>query len=725
MEAIFLRLVNMSISASWMILAVVLLRLLLRKAPRYIHCLLWALVGVRLAVPFSLRSVLSLIPSAQTVPENIALSPAPAVDTGIEAVDQAVNPAISSSFAPDVTASANPLQVWLAVLAAVWTAGVAAMAIYGMVSAVRLRRRVAPSINLRDELWLCDDIASPFILGIIRPRIYIPSGLEASALDSVEAHEKAHLARKDHWWRPIGFAILAVHWFNPLVWLAYALFCRDTEMACDQRVIKEMDMPGRKEYSSALLSCAVSHPAVLCPLAFGEVGVKKRVRSVLSHKNPTVWIITAAVLVCIVFAVCFLTDPVSVDAELEAYLSGVILDHGRASHTGDNFACEEHKLLGVDEGEETTVYLLVMYNEYSCEDGVIVNETGSHIPTAITVRKTGGGYELVEYWESGDGTRYVPSIREKFPWYLEERAIKIHLYAPEHEAGCIAQAEEHFGVKYIDPYENTTWTTTAVIAQPVELRDVASMNIGAQMPSIIYGDGTRFIIHGAGLLLIYDAQRGEVVYRLPAGWTEMNGIDILTAAASEDGRTVYLGDVTAEGSVFTHALDTGSFRVREYSDTLSGGLFAMEDMSAGYYDLLGTAVTGRFLVGDSVADTGDALWYLRAYTDWQMVNLQLVRRDKDTGAEQVRYIFHSVKQPLPSLAAMGGEKDPMTILSGRTLPELAAVWGDPENPWWNIPGEAESYEDLRWPLPESELVLTVTFDTETRVVKDARLSAGE
>lgn len=310
MEIIFLKILNMGITASWLIAAVMVLRLLLKKAPRWITCILWAFVAVRLVCPFSFETIFSLIPSTETVSPDIAYSDSPAIDSGVKLIDNAINSMIGENFAPKPEESANPLQIWLFVASAVWIGGILVLISYAIISCWRLRRRVRTAIPLRDNIWICDEIKTPFILGAIKPRIYLPSDTDKAEENYILAHERAHLERHDNWWKPLGFAILVVYWFHPLVWAAYILLCRDIEMACDERVIRNFDIEDKKAYSQALLSCSVSRGAIMaCPLQFGEVGVKERVKSVLNYKKPGFWVILAAILVCGAVAVCFLTNP--------------------------------------------------------------------------------------------------------------------------------------------------------------------------------------------------------------------------------------------------------------------------------------------------------------------------------------------------------------------------------------------------------------------------------
>ena len=308
MSTVFLKLLNMSITASWLILAVLAARILLKKAPRWIVCLLWALVALRLLCPYSLKSVLSLVPSAETIPADIALSSQPEIHSGISVINSAVNliinnmvnPDIAESVVPGTAAAVNPLQTIIPIISYIWAVGVAGMLVYALASYLRLRKTVAASASIKDRVLACDEIKTPFILGVIRPKIYIPSAMCGETLDCVLLHETAHLKRRDHWWKPFGFLLLAVYWFNPLCWIAYILLCRDIEAACDEKVVRDMDRDGVATYSQALLDCSFPRKRIAaCPLAFGEVGVKQRIKGVLNYRRPAFWIILIAVVICI------------------------------------------------------------------------------------------------------------------------------------------------------------------------------------------------------------------------------------------------------------------------------------------------------------------------------------------------------------------------------------------------------------------------------------------
>ena len=310
MNELFLKIINMSISASWLVLAVLILRFVLKKAPKWINVLLWGIVAIRLICPFSFESTLSLIPSAETIPLNIGMDTTPTINSGISAINNAVNPIISQSNTPMAGASVNLLQITIGIYEYIWIFGMIALALYTAISYWRLCRKVDTAVRYKDNIFQSENVSFPFVLGIIKPRIYLPFKMNGQYLEHVVAHEQAHICRKDHWWKPLGFLLLMIHWFNPLMWLAYVLLCRDIELACDEKVIKELGNEQRGDYTQALVACSVNRRMIAaCPLTFGEVGVKERVKSVMNYKKPALWVIIIAVIVCVGVAVCFLTNP--------------------------------------------------------------------------------------------------------------------------------------------------------------------------------------------------------------------------------------------------------------------------------------------------------------------------------------------------------------------------------------------------------------------------------
>lgn len=310
MDDVFLKLVNLSISASWLILAVLVLRVVLKKAPKWVMPLLWGVVALRLVCLFSIESALSLIPSAETIPSEIVTETREPVLYEQATLDIVTNPTLPSAAEVPVGVSRQQAQVDFNIYSVLWLAGMAALLVHALVSAGKLKRKLATAILLRDNIYESEFVDSPFVFGVVKPNIYLPMHMDEGTAAYVIAHERAHLARRDHWWKVMGYLVLALHWFNPLVWVAYILFCRDIELACDEKVVKGLDGAARADYSQALLSCAAPKRAVAaCPLAFGEGNIKTRVKSALHYKKPAFWVAAAAVLAVVIVAVCFLTNP--------------------------------------------------------------------------------------------------------------------------------------------------------------------------------------------------------------------------------------------------------------------------------------------------------------------------------------------------------------------------------------------------------------------------------
>lgn len=310
MDDVFLKLVNLSISASWLILAVLVLRVVLKKAPKWVMPLLWGVVALRLVCLFSIESALSLIPSAETIPSEIVTETREPVLYEQATLDIVTNPTLPSAAEVPVGMSRQQAQVDFNIYSVLWLAGMAALLVHALVSAGKLKRKLATAILLRDNIYESEFVDSPFVFGVVKPNIYLPMHMDEGTAAYVIAHEHAHLARRDHWWKVLGYLVLALHWFNPLVWVAYILFCRDIELACDEKVVKGLDGAARADYSQALLSCAAPGRAVAaCPLAFGEGNIKTRVKSALHYKKPAFWVAAAAVLAVVIVAVCFLTNP--------------------------------------------------------------------------------------------------------------------------------------------------------------------------------------------------------------------------------------------------------------------------------------------------------------------------------------------------------------------------------------------------------------------------------
>ena len=310
MNDVFIGILNNALISSFLIIAVIVVRFFIKRAPKWIACALWALVAIKLVLPFRMESVLSLVPSSQPIPSDIEYTAIPHIETGVAAVNQVVNPVLVENFSPKPEYSVNPLQIVIFVCSNVWLIGILCLLLYLFISYFILRKKVEASKKIEKNVFVCDEVRSPFILGIVKPRIYLPSGLSADGIECVLEHERTHLKRCDHLWKPLGFIILSLYWFHPLCWVAYVLLCKDIELACDEKVTKDKDNNWKATYCQTLLDCNNQRKMItVCPVAFGEVSVKKRVKSVLRYKKPGFWIVVIAIAISTIVAVCFMTNP--------------------------------------------------------------------------------------------------------------------------------------------------------------------------------------------------------------------------------------------------------------------------------------------------------------------------------------------------------------------------------------------------------------------------------
>lgn len=532
MNELFLRVLNLSITASWLILAILLFRVFLKKAPKWSCVLLWAILAVRLLLPFSIESPFSLIPNTETIPLDIELATHPSIDSGLSSVNRVINPVISESFTPTPSASINPLQVWVSLGAVLWAAGVVAMLLYTAISYWKLYRKTATAVLLWDNIFQSEYVRSPFVLGILKPRIYLPFELNDPAREYVIAHEQAHIRRRDHWWKPLGFLLLTIHWFNPLMWLAYALMCRDMELACDESVIRKLGSEQRADYTQALVACSVTpRMAAVCPLAFGEIGVKERIRAVLNYKKPAFRVIILVFVLCAAVAICFLTSPATaVDDQLAVFIDCEIASHHQNEKSANHYCCLDWDIIGkTREGRQTTLYMWVLYEEFSNQNGLVL-ETGSHILTAITVEKVNRSYSLVEYWEPKDGSYYLDSIREKVPVYLWSKAMDSQRYIDAQSAELRQMAQDHFGISSVAAKDMPTDEQPSHQKQYyLTIGEAGVYRIEISTP---YSSGGCRNANGRPF------KKGETIWLEPLdGITDLKGVTI--TATDEDGYDLY------------------------------------------------------------------------------------------------------------------------------------------------------------------------------------------
>ena len=429
-------LVNRSINAVWLVLALVLVRWAIKSAPKWVICAGWGLVGFKLLFPFAIKSSFSLVPYTSEV----------MADQGGIAVAQ------YNSFTPAGQANtalpAGSTEV-VDVATLIWAAGIVAMALYAVASYIKLHRLTRERVCIGNSLYICDHIPAPFVLGVFCPKIYLPSNIAKEDVPLILVHEKAHLRRLDHIWKPLGYAILAVYWFNPVIWLAYSMFCKDMELACDEAVLRQLGPQVKKQYSAALVNCSVPGRAVTpCPLAFGEGRITRRVKAALKYQKPAFWVTGIAVGLCLGVGLCFFTAPNYMeDDRLITTIDTAIAAHHQSNQSNENCCCLDWTPIGVQKsGSKITVYMWVLYKEYSYSNNALSEESGAHILTAITAQRQQQTYKVIDYWEPRDGAEYKASIQQKVPFYLWAKAFDSQRYIGPQLEVVEQLAKEYYGI---------------------------------------------------------------------------------------------------------------------------------------------------------------------------------------------------------------------------------------------------------------------------------------
>ncbi|MDY4891986.1 MAG: M56 family metallopeptidase [Agathobacter sp.] len=517
MEGVFIKLLNLSIQASILIVVVLLLRFILNKSPKWMKCLLWALVAIRLVCPFSIESIFSLAPDAEVVNMDNYVG-MPNIQSEAAGTDRSVNKYVETHDNEGVAVekkNTNPIYF----LSIIWSVGIVILAVYALGSCLKIWRRVKLSIRTTENIYICDRIDSPFIFGIIKPRIYLPSGISEEQKESVIAHEQAHLKRLDHFWKPFGFCLLTVYWFNPLCWLAYILLCRDIELACDEKVIKNMDVTQKKIYSQVLLSFSESQKQILaCPLAFGEVGVKERIRSILNYKKPAFWIIAVAIVSMIVTSVLFLTSPKKKTYEITFHIPA---------------GCENQLVFSDEE-------ISSLKKNISFSVGRDIGDT--EIQLKGVEGKEEGAYDEPVYVTPGMSAKMQV---ERGAWY------RVGIYASNDTSG---EKTVHVSVKNVEVRIAANKETTAeneplqdmikVSAPTIDL----SSSTGADGSTMYYADENMFIFGGYYGLFVYDVTKNQITRSVdlaPIGCNDTQGDNACEIVATEDGSKVLLSTASS------------------------------------------------------------------------------------------------------------------------------------------------------------------------------------
>ncbi|MBE6599006.1 MAG: hypothetical protein E7638_06150 [Ruminococcaceae bacterium] len=582
MTELFLTILNMSQTASILILAVILLRLPLRRAPGWIKVLLWGIAALRLVCPFSPESTLSLIPRTEWVSGEAEEAPLPTVPDVI--IPSPTGEAVSVTYEHnDAVIEVRRSPTAAEIGSMIWLTGCFGMAAYGAVSYIRLKKQVREAVRYDGNVYLSPHIPTPFVLGIVSPKVYLPHA-DSRLICHVIAHEEAHIRRGDHLIKPLGFLILALHWFNPLCHIGYALLCRDIESACDEKVIASLTRSERADYSEALLNCSAHRRRVsACPLAFGENNVKARIKNVLGYKKPAPLLITAAVAVCGIVALCFLTNPTDsgVSADLRNFAEEQILRNGYSSHSDGHGCFADVEILGrKKEGVNTVLYTMALYEEYSF-DGELKQESGSHIPTVITVTKADGIYRLVSLETPRDGSYYAEDIRALFPFRLWLRASDTTRYIDRQKVRIREKAEAYFGAVPLAGGADTPTDHTGIIEAP---ETVAIGTFYGTAAADIDGDGREEALSlGMGrtsgiFTFTLTAREGDVTEYERTFTSEWYDLSFIEA----DG-TVKVQGITADTPPETHVFDIavtdGVIDLVQNGVSVTGEVIKTEDIS--------------------------------------------------------------------------------------------------------------------------------------------------
>lgn len=431
MEDVFIKVLNMSINASWLILVVLIFRLLFNKAPKRIRLILWGVVAFRLISPFSFKSIFSLIPSSVVVPQGIAMAETPYINSGIGAVNDIVNPFLAENFSANIGDSVNPMQIVLLILAVIWIVGVLSMLIYTMVSVWIIHRKIRESIIYKENIYFCEKISTPFIFGLIKPKIYLPVHIDDEDKSCVIAHEKQHIKNRDYLWKPLGFLVLSIHWFNPIVWLSYGLFCKDMELSCDESVIAHIGKENKKAYANALINCSAQRNTItVCPVAFGEVSIKSRIKTVMKYKKPAFWLVLLALLTTFFAVVCFAGNPIY-DGEnksfsekahkIDSMVAQAVISHNTSFYDTQSdellLNCESHEIIHCFKDAEKnslTVYAMIFCGTYKkSSDNSITKVSNAFLPVKIIFKiVSDGNYEIKNYIQPNSSKEYSEDMKE-------------------------------------------------------------------------------------------------------------------------------------------------------------------------------------------------------------------------------------------------------------------------------------------------------------------------
>ena len=452
----FMGFLNINIIAVYVIVAVIILRFVFYKAPKWSRMLLWSIVGIRLAIPFSLESKISLIPSSNTF-SSFRNDTLPYVNSGFRSVDSAVNSYLADHYAEGVSVPANTLNDFSSVFELIWIIGIVAMLVASIVCYIRLKNSVKTAVLMRDNIYQCESVKTPFVLGIIKPKIYLPFHISKSEINYVVDHERKHIKHRDYLIKPFAFVLLSIYWINPLVWVSFFMLCKDIELICDERATKNYDRKERADYSQTLLM--LSSPSRLikiCPVSFGEVGVKERVKAILNYKKPTIWAVISIVIVCVVAGVCFLTNPEIPKPQLNSEYNQMVNDaiSEYLLHDGLTQAeCigEGHIVFGTEiKNDIVYAYSYIGVSGFGFENDELVPLETYTCPAVFEMKQNkytdSNRLEIITVTYAEEGEIFSDSVKQLFPQEYRKYALNL----PEKYAESIYKQQEKYANEYLE-----------------------------------------------------------------------------------------------------------------------------------------------------------------------------------------------------------------------------------------------------------------------------------
>lgn len=654
-DIFFYSLLPFGIQAGFVALAVMILRLLLRKAPKSLICALWGVVAVRLLIPIKIESVFSLIPRSEIIPDNIGVLRERTVVASLPNAPSATsvtNP--SSDLLPGLSYAVVSISHMLEMLfITVWLIGIAVMLIYAVISYARLFRLTKESVLTDDGYYICDRIPSPFILGIIRPKIFLPSDICERDKPYVLAHERAHIKRKDHLWKPFGFLLLAVYWFNPLLWGAYILLCRDIELACDEKVIRDLGADSKKPYANALINAAAHRRIITaCPLAFGETSVKSRIKNVLNYKKPAFWIVIVALALSVAVAVCFLTNPVSKDKDIATPDSAQVsptealfskLEPQDAVNRFFQVNFDKFPIPTTKKDDWTWENAKAIYYGGTYLDGtwqviLLTDISGidnfEPVGREIRYEKCEHSYEeLNAAIDSIDRELEMMIDRGNDPDYIY-RVIELSLLEDQNiiEVGIFNMTDELVDLFKEDFGDLDYLTFKNVTARPND--DIGNVNL-IDVPHLIYANENVAFINGeGGGVIFYEFTGKQFRGRISHDFLLDLGCQSLYAAVSKDGRYIYLFDPYAyEKKYSVFDMIGGMITTYQKEFTPDETLFHFDDQDYEIkYDESGKNVSERIYRKDDIE-------YRLSVPGWRIENMELTVKNTKDNTEETYRIF--------------------------------------------------------------------------------------